>query len=428
MNYSALFTWMGRKLNITKRLKETTILYVLFLMVSNRKHSLEAVAAFSNKCKSRFSKFLQNHSNLAVVKLNELSKRQAKQFGKNIRFIADGKLPWKIAILIDATLQGRSSLHSDNVKRFNHGKGFVIGHQWTNIVLFVNDVLIPLPPIAFYTRSYCKEHNLTYKTEHEHVIEYIENLNIRDYVCAHKPHEVVVLADSGYDNKKIENAIDRKGWQFVIALKKKRSVKTARQYATTAKSQDWYQVEQLFKNCRRVKWITVYFFKNSPRKKRMDFRIRQIIGYLRYVGKAQLVCSEFKKRPKGRRKYLACNNLKAKPRQILLAYRIRWEIEIFHKMIKMFQGFEDVAPKYFESVISHVHWVYCAYILLNSRPPGMPANVKSIREKQKYVEQAVRNKQYSHYLQILSRFNGAEQLKTELRTVLEGPLELQTTI
>ena len=65
----------------------------------------------------------------------------------------------------------------------------------------------------------------------------------------------------------------------------------------------------------------------------MEFRIRQIIGYLRYVGKAQLICSELKKRSRnGRRKYLACNDLKATPRQILLGYRIRWEIEIFHKI------------------------------------------------------------------------------------------------
>ncbi|MBT8341458.1 MAG: hypothetical protein KJP07_15730, partial [Desulfatitalea sp.] len=43
-----------------------------------------------------------------------------------------GKLPWKIAIMIDATIQNRSSLHAENVKRFNHGKGFVIGHQLKN--------------------------------------------------------------------------------------------------------------------------------------------------------------------------------------------------------------------------------------------------------------------------------------------------------
>jgi hypothetical protein len=49
----------------------------------------------------------------------------------------------------------------------------------------------------------------------------------------------------------------------------------------------------------------------------MEFRIRHSMGYLRYVGKVQLVCSEPKKRPDGRRKYLACNDVKATARQIV---------------------------------------------------------------------------------------------------------------
>lgn len=422
MSYSKIMTWVSRKLNMSGRLKNVVIIYVLFLMASSRKHSMQAAGVFSHSSKSRFSKFLKNHSDLAVFKLNELSKRQAKQFGKKIRFMADGKLPWTIGILIDATLQTRSSLHSENVKRFNHGQGFVIGHQWTNIVLFVNDFLIPLLPIPFYTRSYCRKQNLKYKTEHEHLIEYIENLNLNEIVGTHNAQEVVVLADSGYDNKEIESAIARKRWKFIIALKKRRSVKTEKQYATTPKSRGWHQVEQLFKNHRHVKWITVFLPKSSPGKKRTEFRIRQIIGYVRYVGKAQLICSEFKKKPRGRRKYLACNDLRAIPRQIVLGYRIRWEIEIFHKMVKMFLGFEDVATRSFKSVVSHVHWVYCAYILLHSSPPGIGDQIKSIAEKQSMIEQAIDNKEISQYLQVLSRINGAEHLKTLLRGALESPI------
>ncbi len=56
------------------------------------------------------------------------------------------ELPWKSVLIIDATLQTRAGLHTQNAQRFNHGQGFVIGHQWTNIVLLSNDVLIPLPP------------------------------------------------------------------------------------------------------------------------------------------------------------------------------------------------------------------------------------------------------------------------------------------
>lgn len=152
MNYSEFSHWISRKLDITMLLKKVAITYVTFLMISTRKRSITAAAEFSRSSKSRFSKFLKNHSDLAVYKLDELSKKQSKQFAKSIQLLGDGKLPWKIAIMIDATLQNRSSLHAQNVKRFNHGKGFVIGHQWTNIVLLFNEVLIPLLPIAFYTK------------------------------------------------------------------------------------------------------------------------------------------------------------------------------------------------------------------------------------------------------------------------------------
>ena len=97
-------------------------------------------------------------------------------------------------------------------------------------------------------------------------------------------------------------------------------------------------------------------------------------------------------------------------------------------MIKMFLGFEDIAPKSFKSVIFHVHWVYCAYILLNLKPPGIPDNISSIAEKQKMIEQAIRKKEISSYIQVLSRINGGDHLKIVLRKVLECPLGLQTTI
>jgi hypothetical protein len=421
MNYSEFSRWVSRKLNITLRLKTVALAYVIFLMISYRKHSCTAAAEFASANKSNFSKFLKNHWELAIYKLDELSKKQAKQFSKSIALLANGKLPWKIAIIIDATLQLRSSLHAQNVKRFNHGKGFVIGHQWTNIVLFFNDRLIPLPPIGFYSKSYCRKHHLKYQTEHQKVVDYLKTLDLKDYIGAHDPKQVVVLADSGYDNKDIEKAIERKRWIYVIALKKKRSVKTEKQYANTPKSNGWDQVQQLFKKHRRLKWVTVFLPKNSSGKKRKEFRTRQTIGYLRDVGKAQLVCSEFAKRPQGRRKYLASNDLKAAPWKILLGYRIRWEIEIFHKMTKMFLGFEDVAPKSFESVISHVHWVYCAYILMNSHPPGMPKSMKSIAEKQRLITQSVKKREVSRMLQQLSQIKGAERMKVELQKVLECP-------
>ena len=75
--------------------------------------------------------------------LDHLSKQQAKRLSKSLS--AFKGLPWKIVIIIDSTLQSRASLRPENAKRFNHGQGFVIGHQWTNIVLIINDILMVAP-------------------------------------------------------------------------------------------------------------------------------------------------------------------------------------------------------------------------------------------------------------------------------------------
>ncbi len=390
-------------------------------MASSRTHTLTAAARFSDSSKSRFHSFLKNNSDKAVYTLRELSKKQARQFFKTNKGLSTGKLPWNIAISVDATFLNRSSLHTQNSKRFNHGKGFVVGHQWTNIVLHINDKVIPLPPILFYTKKYCKQNGIEYQSENIRVAEYLSQLSLEEYIGPHAPEKVIVLADSGYDDQKIQKAIAGKKWKFIIALKSTRGVKTEKVYSTTKKTEDWKSVTVTFKNNRKTGWRTIRTPKNGGKKKRMEFRVRQITGYLKNFGKAQLICSQFKtKSNKGKRKHLACNDLKATPRQIVIGYRLRWAIEIFHKEIKMFLGFEDVSAKYFSSVMSHVHWVYCAYILLNSSPPGFPIGVKSMAEKQLMVNKIIEKKGLSAVNQLLTQAKGTQQLKAHIQKALNG--------
>ena len=420
MSFGKFKKWLLNHLEIGTRQKTICIWYLIFLMVSTRKHTMQEAARFSGLHKSQFSRWLKNHLDIAACNLNQLSKKQARQFQGYIESLNTRSFPWSIMILIDSTIHGRSTLHTDNAKRFNHGNGFVIGHQWTNIVLLIHDTIIPLPPIPFYSRKYCRKNKLDYRTENEAVVEYIQQLDLEEYFGPHHPNRVVVLADSGYDDRKIQNAIAQKKWAYVIALKKNRGVRSEKAHATMPLSKGWCQVASFFKNHRRVKWVTVRLSSSGPNKKRMEFRIRQIIAYLRYVGKVQLVCSEFKKRPKGRRKYLACNDLKVQPRQILIAYRLRWRIEIFHKEVKMYLGFQEVASKNFQSVMAHVHWVYCAYMLINALHRPGHTNKESLPEKQQYVRAIVEGKEKARIIQMLTQFKGVERYKAELRAVLNS--------
>ena len=159
---------------------------------------------------------------------------------------------------------------------------------------------------------------------------------------------------------------------------------------------------------------------HGNKRKRMDVRVRHTSGYLRYVGKVELVCSERRNRPDGRRKYLACNDLRATARQMVMGYRLRWAVELFHKSVKQNLGFEDVATHGFDAVISHVHWVYCAYILLHMSPPGLSPGVQSIGDKQRALQQGLADKDKRHILQQLTQIGGVQRYKDELRQALAG--------
>ena len=414
-----LHTWVKRPIAVRQRLERVCTSYRLFLMVATTKHSLKEAARFSGLHPSLFAKLLHAHAQVASTTLEQLSKTQARQFAKALPRVHG--LPWKIAILIDATLQHRASLHPENAKTFNHGQGYVIGHQWTNIVLVLGDMLIPLPPIPFYSQRYCQTHKLAYHSEHARVVAYLRTLALEDYIGSYDRREVLVLADSGYDNKKIEKAIADNGWNFIIALGKTRSVKSEALALTTLTSQQWCHIDTFFRRHRRLKWNTIRLATHGNKRKRMDFRVRHTSGYLRYVGKVELVCSELRNRPDGRRKYLACNDLRATARQIVMGYRLRWAVELFHKSVKQHLGFEEVATHGFDAVISHVHWVYCAYILLHMSPPGLSPGVHSIGDKQRALQQGLADTEKRHILQKLTQIGGVQRYKDELRQALAGP-------
>ena len=140
-------TWITRRIAVRQRLERICTSYLLFLMVVTTKQSLEEAARFSSVHKSLFSSMLQSPSQVAMTTLERLSNTQARQCAKALA--RRNGLPGKIVIIIDRTLQPRASLYPENAKTFNHGQGYLIGHQGTNIVLVLGDMLIPLRPIPF---------------------------------------------------------------------------------------------------------------------------------------------------------------------------------------------------------------------------------------------------------------------------------------
>src|SRR5947199_10117839 len=98
-----------------------------------------------------------------------------------------------------------------------------------------------------------------------------------------------------------------------------------------------------------------------------------------------------------------------------MGYLLRWAGELFQKSVKQNLGCEEVATHGFDAVISHVHWVYCAYILLHMSPPGLSPGVQSICDKQRALRQSLADTGKRHLLQHLSQTGGVQHYKDELR-------------
>jgi hypothetical protein len=398
---------LGSHIKLPQRCRDLVIGYLFSLMIASPKHTLSWAGDLLKINRSQLSRFLANHSDLAREIHGNIAEKVALEAFDNVVPLIPGT-DYRVAILIDATLHGRSTLKTDNSQHFNHGSGFVVGHQWTNIVLKIGDQLIPLPPIPFYTRKKCRELRIEYKTEHEKVIEYLNELKLEEYIGSHNASNVVCLMDAGYDNKKIQQAVLSRNWTLIMAIKKTRGVRL------NMGNGKFEKIEIMFrKQKKQSPWKTVNIFINvNGKKKTRRYRTRQINGELKGLPCEgfSLICSE-KSKGKGRVYFMSSDTLLSID-QIIKLYRCRWSVETFHKEVKSYLGFEDLASHDFKSQESHVAWVYCAYLLLRKLDVPQKMGIKSRQEIFKCRHEAMlEQEKNSKIIQLSTRFNAKNEIK-----------------
>lgn len=383
-------------LGIPKRVCQILAWYLLSLMISADKHTQKFAAKISGKASSLFSSLLMNHFDLSTVVLNRAARRRIQKLMKSRNALIKDS-PWKIAIIIDATLHQRSTRHTENAQKFNHGKGYVLGHQWTNIGIYIGGQYTPLPPIAFYSKDECERRGLKYKTEIEKVNEYLRTMPLKEILGQHEHSEIVVIMDSGYDSKKLKKTIISRKWDFIISLKSDRNIAN--------NDKKWIRISTYFEDGRRP-WKTFRIKPDGGKSKWQSYATKQLEGNLKGVKEMlKLICS---KRSDGKILFLACSNLKVSVKTILNCYQKRWETEIFHRAIKSNLGLEDSGAHKFDTLHAHVHWVYCAYIFLHELVEDIDIGVKG---KQTILEAKIEIKKIKKVIQKASQFTGAAKVK-----------------
>jgi hypothetical protein len=68
--------------------------------------------------------------------------------------------------------------------------------------------------------------------------------------------------------------------------------------------------------------------------------------------------------------------------------------------------------------MAHVHWVYCAYILLKAAPIEVPGP-DSLEKRQHRIEQIIASKKTREAIQLLTQIDGPQRYKTALQSALE---------
>ncbi|MBF0205848.1 MAG: hypothetical protein HQK53_03070 [Oligoflexia bacterium] len=204
-------------IGIPGRLINIVAFYLLSIMIPASKHTLKFAEKISGKANSLFSYLLRKHLGLSTVTLNRLSRRRIAKLMRARRPLFDGAT-WTIAIIIDSTLHSRSGINIQNAQRFNHGQGWITGHQWTNIAVLINGQIIALPPIPFYTTDECQRRGIKYRTEDEKIAHLLKTLDLFSLLGEHLKSEIVVIADSGYDSKIIQNTVVSRKIDFVFSV------------------------------------------------------------------------------------------------------------------------------------------------------------------------------------------------------------------
>ena len=242
----------------------------------------------------------------------------------------------------------------------------------------INGRIIPLSPIPFWSKNECTRRKVPYKTEHERINEYLETLNLSAVAGSYEEGEVVVLTDAGYDNKKLQSAVLEKGWDFISALKTIRGARSAARPVVKGKKK-WGRIDDLFWSTRKqAPWKTVRIEVDGG-KKRRRFRARKLLGFIKGVAHdVAVVCSE-KSGGTGRR-FFACSKPDLDVGVIIRAYSKRWGVELFHRATKHQLGMLDAGVEDFDTLTAHIHWVYCAYLLLHELEI---AGARSLLDKQR---------------------------------------------
>ncbi len=275
----------------------------------------------------------------------------------------------KFLFLIDATLVSQSGKKTKNTystgnrgrnrakgRRYNKNKVvYKKCHSFTfGLLITPSGIRIPFE-IPHYTKEYCAERGIEHRTTAESAAEMIGSLPLP------KGADVLVLGDTAYDAKVVRAACDKRGYTWIFPANSERVYEgpTGQRPKLRSRLKDWTSLSLKTIRLRAstgkyARYRRLSKWRVGPKQKPRVYYAYQEKLEVRNVGRVQLVFSTMKPDLKTATpddvKILMTNAKKMSVSEVIEAYSVRWQIELFFKELKSALGFSQYSFQRFEAV------------------------------------------------------------------------------
>jgi Transposase DDE domain len=220
----------------------------------------------------------------------------------------------------------------------------------------------------YYTHEYCQKKGYTHHTQAELAADLIRDLELPDTA------KVVVLGDTAYEAKSVQQACTKRGWQWITPCNTERVLAgpkprpKVRALLAEASQQRFVAVKvhpDTDPYARQRRWSASARDRRNQGRTYWVWRKRVEVHS---VGEVYVYVSTTKKpqpgQPLHEPKILLSNDLSLTAREAVLRYTLRWQIELFFKECKSILGMVQYRLAEFERVERWVDLALTTYLYL----------------------------------------------------------------
>jgi hypothetical protein len=285
--------------------------------------------------------------------------------------------------IIDATLNSRAGTKTENTfstgnrrrrprraRRYGkHKRAAKNCHSFTmGLLITPSGVRIPFCK-PYHTEAYCRAKGLEHRTTAEAAAELIRELPLPDGA------RVLVLGDTAYDAVAVRDACRDRHYSWIFPCNPERVLAGPKGQRPKVRSllKDWSRwARQAIRLAPGQGDYAVYRrlspHRIGPKAKPRTYYVHQERRRVHSVGEVRLVFSTTKKDLETATpddvKILMTNDLRLSARDVVEAYSLRWQIELFFKELKSTLGFDQYQFRGFEAVEGWAELVLTTFLYL----------------------------------------------------------------